>query len=48
MKLLLIDVYKRQEEAMGIVNDIAAKTEHHEAEYKDFAVLYRTDRKSVV
>ena len=31
------------EEAMGIVNDIAAKTERHEAEYKDFAVLYRTN-----
>ena len=36
------------EEAMGIVNDIAAKTEHHEAEYKDFAVLYRTNAQSRV
>ena len=36
------------EEAMGIVNDIAAKTERHEAEYKDFAVLYRTNAQSRV
>ena len=34
------------EEAMGIVKDIAAKTERHEAEYKDFAVLYRTNAQS--
>ena len=36
------------EEAMGIVKDIAAKTERHEAEYKDFAVLYRTNAQSRV
>ena len=36
------------EEAMGIVNDIAAKTERNEAEYKDFAVLYRTNAQSRV
>lgn len=36
------------EEAMGIVNDIATKTERHEAEYKDFAVLYRTNAQSRV
>ena len=36
------------EEAMGIVNDIAVKTERHEAEYKDFAVLYRTNAQSRV
>ena len=36
------------EEAMGIVNDIAARTERHEAEYKDFAVLYRTNAQSRV
>ena len=36
------------EEAMGIVNDIASKTERHEAEYKDFAVLYRTNAQSRV
>ncbi len=36
------------EEAMGIVNDIAAKTERQEAQYKDFAVLYRTNAQSRV
>ena len=36
------------EEAMEIVKDIAAMTERHEAEYKDFAVLYRTNAQSRV
>ena len=30
------------------MKDIAAKTERHEAEYKDFAVLYRTNAQSRV
>ncbi len=45
-KIRLLKAYTEQEEAVGIVSDIIARVRSDHAQYRDFAVLYRTNSQS--
>ncbi len=45
-KIKLIKAYTEQEEALLIVSDIVSRIQSEKAEYKDFAILYRTNSQS--
>lgn len=45
-KIKLISAYDEKDEALMIADDIQSKIRFHKAEYKDFAIMYRTNAQS--
>ena len=45
-KIRLIQAYTEQEEAILMASSIVSRIQSHHAEYKDFAILYRTNAQS--